>query len=111
MEKNSKGTNAILIFGCIFLIAGYVFASSYMYELIELFIEGNNLENGLGVALGLIFLLVPAFILGVIALILNIVAYKKTIKPCALWRKIPLILSIILPIICIGGYIATHFTN
>ena len=109
MEKNSKGTNVLLAFGWILLVAGYYSCFTFLWNIIEYFTLGSDLSTGLGVAFGLILFWIPAVVLSVLAFIFNVIAFKKAIKPRSFWRKLPFVLSIILPVICLGEYIATHF--
>ena len=109
MEKNSRGTNVLLVFGWIFLIIGYYMGLAFLWNIIRFFSDGSTLETGLGLAFGLILLWIPAVILSIISLIFNSIAFKKAIKPRSFARVLPFVLSIMLPIICLGEYIVTRF--
>lgn len=109
MNKNTRTSNILLIFGCVFLVAGYFFAFAFLTNLIKYFVMGNTLQAGLGVAFGIIILWIPALVISIISFILNLIAYKKANRPRALGRKMLFILSIILPIICAIEYIITYF--
>lgn len=109
MNKNSKSINIILVIGIVFMIVGYYFALAFLWNEMQYFIHGSNLDTGLGVAFGLILLWLPAVVISIISFILNLIAYKKTIKPRGFIRITIFVLSIVLPVICLGEFIATRF--
>ena len=109
MNKNLKSTNILLVFGCIFMFAGYYTSLAFLWNIMQYFVLGSTLETGLGVAFGLVLLWAPAVVLSIISLILNVVSYKKAIKPVNVWRKLALILAIGLPIVCLCEFIAICF--
>lgn len=98
--KNADKTSKILfIIGCVFLVLAIVTTCIFSYYTILFFTapEGEELGSALGFILVFAYFFIPSLFFGIVAIILNVLAYKKAEK-----MKVAKLVCMILSIVVTG---------
>lgn len=84
-------------FGCVFLVLAIVTTCIFSYYTISFFTapEGEELGSALGFILVFAYFFIPSLFFGIVAIILNVLAYKKAEKS-KVAKLVCMILSIVL---------------
>ena len=92
-KKGDKTSKVLFIIGCVFLVLAIVTTCIFSYYTISFFTapEGEELGSALGFILVFAYFFIPSLFFGIVAIISNVLAYKKAEK----WKVAKLVCMIL----------------
>ena len=92
-KKGDKTSKVLFIIGYVFLVLAIITTCIFSYYTISFFTapEGEELGSALGFILVFAYFFIPSLFFGIVAIILNVLAYKKAEK----WKVAKLVCMIL----------------
>ena len=92
-KKGDKTSKVLFIIGCVFLVLTIITTCIFSYYTISFFTatEGEELGSALSFILVLAYFFIPSLFFAIVAIILNVLAYKKAEK----WKVVKLVCMIL----------------